>query len=94
MTIIFSKYKIKSNNAGWMLQKKRGNQWKKTQYFNSLGCLLDSLLKETFNEQTGNLVYYIANEDDAVYMLETVNELLKAQLEEIRGVLQRNLNKS
>lgn len=87
MKIIFSNYKVKTTKSGWVLQKKRGNQWKQTGYFSTLESLVDCLLHRTFNERTGNLVYYISEEDDAVYMLEDLSIQLKALRDEILGVL-------
>lgn len=87
MKIIFGNYQVKSSNSGWILQKKRGNQWKQIGYFSSLESLVNSLLHRTFNERTGNLVYYISEEDDAVYMLEALSIQLKSLRDEIIGVL-------
>ncbi len=87
MKVIFGKYQVKSNNSGWILRKKRGNQWKQSQYCSSLESLVDSLLQQTFNERTGNLVYYVNEENDAVYMLDTISRLIDELREEIIGVL-------
>lgn len=87
MTAMFSKYRVKTNKSGWLLQQKRGGQWKGTEFYPTLGSLVDGLLQLTFNEHTKNLVYYIGDEDEAVFMLETLNTRLKAIREEILGVL-------
>ncbi len=87
MKVIFGKYQVKNNSSGWTLQKKRGNQWKQIGYFSSLESLVDYLLQRTFNERTGNLVYYVSEEDNAVYMLETLSVELKRLRDEIIGVL-------
>ena len=87
MQTIFSDYRVKTNNSGWILQKKRGSQWKKTEFFNSLEPLVDALLQKTFNERTRNFVHYICDECEAAYLLDTVRELLDEFRDEIRGVL-------
>ncbi len=87
MTAMFGNYRVKTNKSGWLLQKKRGQQWKETEFHSTLGSLVDGLLQQTFNEHTKNLVYYIGDEDEAIFMLETINTKLKAIREEILGVL-------
>lgn len=87
MKVIFGNYKVKSTHSGWMLQKKCGKQWKKTQYFDSLEGLVDTLLQQTFNDRTSKQTYYLSEEDDAVFMLDRISQELKVIRNEIVGVL-------
>ena len=87
MTYQHDKWRFKSQQYGWLIQKRVGNQWKETQYYRTLDQAIAVFLGQLFHEETTDLHINFTDQAEMTRQLRFMNSRLKYIQEEILEAL-------
>jgi hypothetical protein len=86
MVLMFGEYRARTTKTGWLLQRRTGKQWKRTEYFESVHSLISALQHRRLHEQTSGVCHDLHDPVAVVQVLQAVEVAQNKLRNEILGV--------